>query len=921
MFVQPLSVSGRPLVVGATLAALLLAIPAAWAGGGAGAAGTTWGGAGGGDSAVSPGEGGNWGSYAGGGGGAGVTGGAGGNGIGPGGAGGTVAGGHGADGQTSSAGGGGGGGAHGTVSAGLPTINGAGGDGGNGGAGFNWDGGGGGAGGYGAVIIGAGDKGNLSVDLYGGTGGNGGASAQSYSVYGGNGGSGGIGLLFADPGQKSVGIDAGVSGGRGGNGGIAIGDNDVQSKGGAGGAGLVGNDLAITVGASGAVAGGNGGACSANDTANFANAGLGGVGIMGAGLTVVNGGTISGGLSGDGTTRANAITFTGGDNRLELWAGAAINGTVDATAGSNTTLAFGGGNDGTFDLSLIGALAQYRGFQTIEKSGSGIWTFTGTSLAPMQWAVDAGRLVVNSSVAGTAVTVQSGGVLGGSGTIGVTVIQSGGTLAPGNSIGTLNTGALTYHAGAIHEVELAAGGNTPGTHNDLTLASGLVTIDSGAILRVAPENGTDTGKFYDPGLTYTIITSTVGIDGTFGSLIDDYLFLNFVASYDANNVYLTSQFADVSFCLAGSTANQCAASQGVQSSAPGAVYTAILNLTDEDVARAAFDQLSGEIHASAKGMLLDDSGFVRDAVNDRLRSAFGAPSVTALPILAYGEGGAELVAADTERFALWGNAFGSWGNNDGDGNAAAFDRSIGGLLMGGDALVGDAWRVGLMTGFSRSSFDVDDRNSSGDATSYYLGAYGGSQWGAVSLRTGAAYSWNSLDTRRAVSFPGLSEVLSADYDAGTAQIFGEAGHRFDTAAASFEPFANLAYVNVRTDAFTETGGSAALSQASSNTDATFTTLGIRASGDFALGTVNATARGMVGWRHAFGDVTPVSSVAFAGSDAFTIAGVPIARDAAVLEAGFDFDIAPQAKLGLSYAGQVGSGVSDNGAKLDLRIRF
>ena len=244
-----------------------------------------------------------------------------------------------------------------------------------------------------------------------------------------------------------------------------------------------------------------------------------------------------------------------------------------------------------------------------------------------------------------------------------------------------NTGALTYHAGAIHEVELAAGGNTPGTHNDLTVASGQVTINSAAILRVAPENGTDTGEFYVPGLTYTIITSTDGITGRFGSVLDDYLFLDFTDSYVGKNVLLTSHLAE-SLCLAGSTANQCAAADAVQSSAPSALFSAILHLTDEDVARAAFDQLSGDMHASAKGMLLQDSGFVRDAANDRLRSAFGQPSATSLPILAYGEGGAEIAAADTDRFAVWGNAFGSRGNTDSDGNAAAFDRSIGGLLDG-----------------------------------------------------------------------------------------------------------------------------------------------------------------------------------------------------------------------------------------------
>lgn len=509
----------------------------------------------------------------------------------------------------------------------------------------------------------------------------------------------------------------------------------------------------------------------------------------------------------------------------------------------------------TFEQAASATLAnKITGTGALAKTSAGTLTLTGISSYTGATTVSGGSLVVNGSIASSLLTtVQSGATLGGTGTVGATVIKSGGILAPGNSIGTLHTGALTYEAGAIHAVELADGGNTAGTHNDLTLASGLVSIDSAAILHVAPVNGTNTGEFYVPGLKYTIITSTVGIDGTFGSVLDNNLFLNFVDSYDENSVYLTSQLADVSFCLDGSTANQCAASKAVQSSAPSGLFDAVVNLTDADVARAAFNQLSGEMHASAKGMLLEDSGFARDAVNDRLRAAFGQPTAASVPVLAYGEGGAEFAAADTDRFAVWGNAYGAWGDNHGNANAAAFDRSIGGFLLGGDALFSDTWRVGLMTGFSRSSFDVDDRASSGNATSYLLGAYGGGQWGAVSLRTGAAYSWNSLDTRRAVTIPGLSEVLSADYDAGTAQIFAKAGYRIDTAGAAFEPFPNLAYVNVRTDAFTETGGSAALSQAGSNTDATFTTLGIRASGDFALGTLDATARGMLGWRHAFGD--------------------------------------------------------------------
>ena len=75
------------------------------------------------------------------------------------------------------------------------------------------------------------------------------------------------------------------------------------------------------------------------------------------------------------------------------------------------------------------------------------------------------------------------------------------------------------------------------------------------------------------------------------------------------------------------------------------------------------------------------------------------------------------------------------------------------------------------------------------------------------------------------------------------------------------------------------------------------------------------------WRHAFGDVTPTSTFAFAGGDAFTIAGVPVAKDSAVIEAGFDLQMSANATLGLFYAGQFGSHTADNGAGANLNVRF
>jgi outer membrane autotransporter protein len=41
------------------------------------------------------------------------------------------------------------------------------------------------------------------------------------------------------------------------------------------------------------------------------------------------------------------------------------------------------------------------------------------------------------------------------------------------------------------------------------------------------------------------------------------------------------------------------------------------------------------------------------------------------------------------------------------------DHPIGGLFAGTDARVFDTWRLGVLTGYSRSSSNVDDRHSSG----------------------------------------------------------------------------------------------------------------------------------------------------------------------------------------------------------------
>jgi len=78
---------------------------------------------------------------------------------------------------------------------------------------------------------------------------------------------------------------------------------------------------------------------------------------------------------------------------------------------------------------------------------------------------------------------------------------------------------------------------------------------------------------------------------------------------------------------------------------------------------------------------------------------------------------------------------------------------------------------------------------------------------------------------------------------------------------------------------------------------------------------------MFGWRHAFGDATPESTLSFDGGSAFTVAGAPIERDALATEVELNIDIGGSATMGLSYLGQIGADAQDHGVQASLRIGF
>jgi autotransporter-associated beta strand protein len=134
------------------------------------------------------------------------------------------------------------------------------------------------------------------------------------------------------------------------------------------------------------------------------------------------------------------------------------------------------------------------GSGSLTKSGAGTLTLTGTNTYSGATTVSGGTLAMNGSLTNSAVTVNSGGTLGGSGNIsGAMMVNSGGTLAPGNSPGLLTVGSLTLDADSLLNFELGDPAGVAGTDSDLVAVTGNLTL--AGKLQVTPLTGFGAGSY------------------------------------------------------------------------------------------------------------------------------------------------------------------------------------------------------------------------------------------------------------------------------------------------------------------------------------------------------------------------------------------------------------------------------------------
>ncbi|EAY4433294.1 hypothetical protein DM934_21135 [Salmonella enterica] len=516
-------------------------------------------------------------------------------------------------------------------------------------------------------------------------------------------------------------------------------------------------------------------------------------------------------------------------------------------------------------------------------------------------------LINNGKVTGD-ITLYGGSRTSGDGLFnGNMNILPGAVVAPGNSVGDWSVdGDITFSKNSVYELEVAAD-----HRSDSILSSGKATIDGGEVA-VTLENSANLltqGEVRSLlGQQYTILTAQQGVSGQFDAVAPNYLFLGTGLSYQPTGVTLSVGRNGTSFASVAQTPNERAVAAAADALAAGnPVYESVLNSGTAGEARQAFRQLSGQIHADIASALVNDSRYLREALNGRLRQAEGLASSSAIKA---DEGGA------------WAQLLGAWDHASGDANATGYQASTYGVLVGLDSAVAGDGRLGVATGYTRTSLH-GGYGSKADSDNYHLAAYGDKQFGALALRGGAGYTWHRIDTKRSVNYGMQSDRDMAKYSARTEQLFAEAGYSVQGEWVNLEPFVNLAYVNFENNGIAESGGAAALRGDKQHTDATVSTLGLRADTAWQVSPGTTVAlRSELGWQHQYGDLDRGIGLRFNGGKApFVVDSVPVSRDGMMLKAGAEVAVNENATLSLGYGGLLSQHHQDNSVNAGFTWHF
>jgi uncharacterized protein with beta-barrel porin domain len=476
------------------------------------------------------------------------------------------------------------------------------------------------------------------------------------------------------------------------------------------------------------------------------------------------------------------------------------------------------------------------------------------------WTVAAGTLNVTGDLSAATSLTVTGGTLMGTGTVGATQINSGGTFAPGSGTSGSSitvSGSLAMASGAIYLVQI-----NPATASFANV-TGTATLGN-ATLNAVFANGSYISK------QYTVLTATNRV-GMFGSEVNSNLPAGFSTSlsYDTTHAYLDLTLNLGPNFSGGLNINQQNVANALTNffNTSGGIPMVFGTLTPTGLTQASGETAVGSQQTTFDAMS-QFMGLLTDPFMQRNGAAGSTPGASGYADAASAYAAnkktdafamfAKAPAAPTfeQRWSVWTAGFG--GSQTTDGNAVLGSNntasSIAGTSVGADYLISPTTLAGFAVAGGGTSFSVAN-GGSGRSDLFQAGAYLRHTDGPAYLSAALAYGWQDVITNRTVTVAG-TDMLRAEFNANAFSGRLEGGYRFVSSATGgigITPYAAAQFVTFDLPAYAEQAiagtGNFALAYGAKDVTDVRTELGVRSDKSFAMADGILTLRGRLAWAH------------------------------------------------------------------------